>query len=78
MKISDGMIQKLDKIEARCNEVGQLLSMPENISDQEKFKALSKEHSDLMPICEIYSVYKSTRAISKIARVWRRRKPIPI
>ena len=40
MKISDGMIQKLDKIEARCNEVGQLLSMPENISDQEKFKAL--------------------------------------
>ena len=58
MKISDGMIQKLDKIEARCNEVGQLLSMPENISDQEKFKALSKEHSDLMPICEIYSVYK--------------------
>ena len=62
MKISDGMIQKLDKIEARCNEVGQLLSMPENISDQEKFKALSKEHSDLMPICEIYSVYKKHKS----------------
>lgn len=58
MKISDGMLQKLDKIEARCEEVGALLSLSENISDQEKFKALSKEHSDLTPICEIYSVYK--------------------
>ena len=51
MKISDGMLQKLDKIEARCEEVGALLSLSENISDQEKFKALSKEHSDLTPIC---------------------------
>ena len=58
MKISDGMLQKLDKIEARYEEVGNLLSLPQNISDQEKFKALSKEHSDLTPICEIYSVYK--------------------
>ena len=58
MKISDGMLQKLDKIEARYEEVGNLLSLPQNISDQEKFKSLSKEHSDLAPICEIYGVYK--------------------
>lgn len=58
MKISDGMIQRLDKIEARYDEIGALLSKPEIIADGAQFKALSKEHSDLMPIVEAYSVYK--------------------
>lgn len=57
MKISDGLIQRLDKIKARYDEVGNLLSKPEVISDQTQFKALSKEHSDLMPIVENYATY---------------------
>ena len=57
MKISEGMLQKLQKIEARYHEIGELLSDTGVISNQEKFRALSKEHSDLMPIVEIFGVY---------------------
>ena len=57
MKISDGLIQRLNKIQARYEEVGGLLSKPEVIADQAQFKALSKEHSDLMPIVENYATY---------------------
>lgn len=62
MKVSDGMLLKLDKIEARYNEIGGLLSQPDIIADQNQFKALSKEHSDLMPIVDIYAVYKKHKA----------------
>lgn len=57
MKISDGLIQRLEKIQTRYDEVGHLLSKPEVIAEQTQFKALSKEHSDLMPIVETYSTY---------------------
>lgn len=57
MKISDGMLQRLDKIKARYNEVGELLSRNEIIADMDKFRALSKEHSDLSPIVEVYDIY---------------------
>jgi len=57
MKISEGLIQRLEKIQARYDEVGHLLSKPEVIAEQTQFKALSKEHSDLMPIVETYSTY---------------------
>ena len=62
MKITDGMLQKLDKIEARYNEVGEMLGDPLVISNQKEFKALSKEHSDLSPIVEIYERYKKHKS----------------
>ena len=58
MKISDGMILKLDKIETRFNEIGNMLSDTSIINNQQKFKELSKEHSDLMPIVDIYTLFK--------------------
>ena len=57
MKISDAMHTKLEKIKARYAEVGELLSKNEVICDQEKFRSLSKEHSDLEPIVEIFDRY---------------------
>jgi len=54
MKISDALLTKLEKIKARSLEIGGLLSKPEVIADQENFRALSKEHSDLEPVCEKY------------------------
>lgn len=57
MKISEGMLAKLQKIKARYHEVGDMLARPEIISDQSAFKALSKEHSDLQPIVECFEVY---------------------
>lgn len=58
MKVSQGLIVRLEKIEARYNEVGQLLSQPSIIQDQDRFRALSKEHSDLMPIVEAFATFK--------------------
>lgn len=63
MKISDAMHTKLEKIKARYAEVGELLSKNEVICDQEKFRSLSKEHSDLEPIVEILTDISNTRAI---------------
>ena len=57
MKISDSLIAKLNKIAARHEEINTLLASPEVISDQERFRALSKEHSDLYPIVEKYEQY---------------------
>lgn len=62
MKISEGLIQRLDKIDLRCREIGELLSQPQVIADQDRFRALSKEHSDLTPIVEIYDVYRKHKA----------------
>lgn len=58
MKISDGLIDKLDKITERYNEIiNELFTKPEVIADQETFRALSREHSDLAPIVEKYEVF---------------------
>ena len=57
MKISDSLIAKLNKIAARHEEINTLLASPEVISDQERLRALSKEHSDLYPIVEKYEQY---------------------
>ncbi len=59
MKVSEGMIVKLEKIKARYNELGELLSKKEIINKQEQFKVLSKEHSDLEPIVEIFDRFSA-------------------
>lgn len=59
MKISAGMLQKLDKIKERYNEIGELLSQSEVIADQKKFRELGKELSGLTPIVECYDLYTS-------------------
>ena len=57
MKISAGMLSKLDKIKARYIEVGELLSKSEVISDQKQFRELGKEMAGLTPIVECYDLY---------------------
>ncbi len=57
MKLSEGMLNKLDKLRARYDEIGELLTRSEIISDQQQFKKLGKEHSDLEPVIEIYDRY---------------------
>lgn len=62
MKISDALIKRLEKIEERYREVGDMLSLPSVISNQDSFRALSKEHADLMPIVEVFEAYKGHKA----------------
>ena len=56
MKISEGMLSKLEKIKQRFDFLASELAKSEVVSNQAEFKKLSKEHSDLEPIVEGYSV----------------------
>jgi peptide chain release factor 1 len=52
------MIQKLEEIKHRFEEVGQLLAQPEIVRDIKKFTQLGKEYSDLEKIVLRYNQYK--------------------
>ena len=54
------MLNKLAQIETKFEKTEAELAMPESVSDQEKFKALMREHKKLSPIVEKYREYKSS------------------
>jgi peptide chain release factor 1 len=51
------MFERLEKIKQRYDEVTQLLSDPNIINNQERFRELSKEHSKLYEIVKAYDNY---------------------
>ncbi len=53
------MFTKLGDIEVRFNELEQLINDPSVISDQNRWRKLMKEHSDLSEIVEFYFKYKA-------------------
>ncbi|MDA0986458.1 MAG: peptide chain release factor 1 [Bacteroidetes bacterium] len=53
------MIDKLEKIKERFNEVTSLLSDPLVIANQEKHRELGKEFTSLAEIVKVYSKYKN-------------------
>ena len=57
MKMSERLLERLEKLKARYLELGEMLARPEVVSDQSAFKALSKEHSDIRPAAEKYEGY---------------------
>ena len=57
MKMSDGLLARLDKLKERYAELGVLLARPEIVSDQNLFRGYSKEHSDLQPAADKYEEY---------------------
>lgn len=61
MKISEALYSKLDKIKLRYEFLGMELSKPEICSNQNEFKSLSKERSDLEPIVEKYIEHTDTK-----------------
>ena len=52
MKMSDGLLARLDKLKERYAELGVLLARPEVVSDQDLFTNYAKEHSDLQPAAD--------------------------
>lgn len=56
------MRDRLDSVEARYNQLSELLSDAEVLSDPNKLRTYSKEHSDLAPIYEEFMVYKGVLA----------------
>ena len=53
------MLELLEKIEEKQKELTQLLSDPEVLSDQRKYKKVAKEHKDFSEIVEIGSKYRN-------------------
>ncbi|HKM14338.1 MAG TPA: peptide chain release factor 1 [Marinospirillum sp.] len=52
---------KLDHLADRFEELSALLSDPETLSNQEKYRNYSKEYSDLEPIIQTYQTYQQTQ-----------------
>lgn len=52
---------KLETLLERHEEVSALLAESEVIQDQDKFRTLSKEYSDLMPIVEVFKSYRGAK-----------------
>ncbi len=53
------MFDKLSFIQQRFNELETKISDPEIIANQEVWRSLCKEHSDIAPIVEKYNAYKA-------------------
>ncbi|MDZ4712885.1 MAG: peptide chain release factor 1 [bacterium] len=51
------MFEKLEKVKSRYHEIAELLSAPDITSNQDEFRKLSKEYSDLEDIVKAYDVY---------------------
>jgi peptide chain release factor 1 len=52
------IVEKLEGVKARFNEVGELLTQPDILSDMDRYIKLNKEYKDLQPIIEAYEKYK--------------------
>jgi peptide chain release factor 1 len=55
------MIEKLEEIKLRFEEVGHLLAQPDTMKDMKKFSQLSKEYRDLEKIVLKYKQFKDVR-----------------
>ncbi len=55
------MLDRLEKVRERYDEVTRLLSNPDIVNNQERYRELSKEHSDLTPLIKSYDVYRKTK-----------------
>ncbi len=55
------MFERLDQIAARYEEVTRLLSDPAVINNQDRYRELSKEHSELTPLLQSFERYKKMR-----------------
>jgi peptide chain release factor 1 len=51
------MLDRLDKVRDRYSELTKLLSDPAVVSNMDRFRQLSKEHSDLTPLMKAYDLY---------------------
>ena len=56
------MLEKLEKIVARYNFLTEEISKPEVIADNNSWKKLVKEHSNLTPIVECYTQYRKAKS----------------
>lgn len=56
---SENMIEKLEGIKERFEEVGEWLTIPDAMNDMKRFSQMSKEYRDLEKIMTVYKEYSS-------------------
>ena len=56
------MIEKLEEIKHRFEEVGQLIVQPDIVSDMKKFGQLNKEYKDLEKIVDKYKEFTEAKS----------------
>ena len=56
--MKSSILAKLDHLAERYEEVGALLSDPEIIGDQNKYRELSKEYAELEPVVKCYQSFQ--------------------
>lgn len=57
--MKESILLKLENLQERYTEVGALLSDAEIISNQNKFRELSKEYAELEPVVQAYGQYRT-------------------
>ncbi len=55
------MLERLEQVKSRYDEVTRLLSDGEVVSNPERFRELSKEHKALLPIMKAFEAYQKAR-----------------
>ena len=55
------MLDRLEKVRERFDELTRLLSDPTVLENQERIRQLSKEHSDLSPLIRAYNLYRKEK-----------------
>ncbi|MCR4925411.1 MAG: peptide chain release factor 1 [Clostridiales bacterium] len=55
------MLEKLETVEKKLNEINEKLCQPEIVSDQEQYKKLMQEAKHITPIVEKYKEFKTAR-----------------
>lgn len=58
--MKESIVNKLDNLADRYEELGALLSDNEVISDQNKFRDLSREYAEIEPVIKCYEDYRQT------------------
>ncbi len=53
------MLKKLEEINTRFEEIGQLITEPDVIADMKRYIKLSKDYKDLQPVIKTYKDYKN-------------------
>ncbi len=53
------ILEKMDGVQARFEEVSNLITQPEIITDMDRYVKLNREYKDLEPIIETYKEYKN-------------------
>jgi len=55
------MLDRLEKVRARYDELTTMLGDPSVVANQERFRQFSKEHSNLTPLIKAYDAYRKAR-----------------